>query len=114
MEQLKSDVLIVKLRKVIEDFPLLGEAEEKEMIQSITKMTCTYPQELQAAFEQIKNGEETVSKKDLVQMFRKLELEDKFIEVIIAELSLCSEDLEHLNFFGFFERFFIEEEEGEY
>jgi hypothetical protein len=32
MEQLKSDVLIVKLRKVIEDFPLLGEAEEKEMI----------------------------------------------------------------------------------
>lgn len=47
-------------------------------------------------------------------MFRKLELEDKFIEVIIAELSLCSEDLEHLNFFGFFERFFIEEEDGEY
>ena len=45
-------------------------------------------------------------------MFQKLELEDKYIELIIAELSLCSDDLEHLNFHGFFERFYIEEEEG--
>lgn len=46
-------------------------------------------------------------------MFKKLELEDEYIELIIAELSLCSDDLEHLNYIGFFERFFIGEEEYE-
>ena len=35
-------------------------------------------------------------------MFKKLELEEKYIDLIIAELSLCSDDLEHLNFHGFF------------
>ena len=42
-------------------------------------------------------------------MFKKLELADHYIEAIITELSLCSEDLEHLNFHGYFERFYIEE-----
>ena len=46
-------------------------------------------------------------------MFKKLSLEEEYIELIIAELSLCSEDLEHLNFHGFFERFYITEGEGE-
>lgn len=76
----------------------------------IAEMTSTYPYELETAFENIKNGEDTVPKKDLITMFQKLELEDKYIELIIAELSLCSDDLEHLNFHGFFERFYIEEE----
>jgi hypothetical protein len=48
-----------------------------------------------------------VGKKDFIEMFKKLELEDKYIEIIIQELSLCSTDLEHLNFHGFFERFYI-------
>ena len=74
-------------------------------------MTSTYPNELQVAFQNIKNGEETVSKKDLIEMFQKLKLEDKYIDLIIAELSLCSDDLEHLNFHGFFQRFYIEEDE---
>ena len=43
----------------------------------------------------------------MVEMFKKLALEDQYIELIVAELSLCSEDLEHLNFHGFFDRFFI-------
>lgn len=72
-------------------------------------MTSTYPYELETAFQNIKNGEETVTKKDLIEMFKKLELEDQYIELIIAELSLCSDDLEHLNFHGFFERFYVEE-----
>jgi hypothetical protein len=38
-------------------------------------------------------------------------LEDKYIDLIIAELSLCSDDLEHLNFHGYFERFYIEVED---
>ncbi len=42
------------------------------MIIKIAEMTSTYPTELQVAFENIKNGEETVSKKDLIEMFRKL------------------------------------------
>lgn len=63
---------------------------------------------------EIRNGEETVSKKELTQMFLKLELEEKYIEVIIAELSLASADLNHLNFHEFFMRFYLEEEEGEY
>jgi hypothetical protein len=42
-------------------------------------------------------------------MFEKLELEKKYIELIIAELTLCSDNIEHLNFHGFFERFYIEE-----
>lgn len=56
-------------------------------------MTCTYPQELEVAFENIKNGEQTVSKDKLIEMFEKLELERKYIELIIAQLSLCSDDL---------------------
>ena len=43
----------------------------------------------------------------MTEMFKKLELEDEYIELIIAELSLCSDDLQHLNFYGFFERFYI-------
>ncbi len=76
-------------------------------------MTCTYPQQLQAAFEEIKNGEETVAKKDLIQMFKKLQLEEKYIEVIIAEMSISSTDLNHLNFNSFFQRFY-DDEEAEY
>lgn len=51
-----------------------------------------------------------MAREDLKEMFHKLELEDKYIELIIAELSLCSDDLEHLNFYGFFERFYLDEE----
>ena len=77
-------------------------------------MASTYPEELQAAFMEIRNGEDTVSKAELVKMFLKLELEEKYIQVIIAELSLASADLEHLNFNEFFMRFYLDEEEGEY
>lgn len=78
----------------------------------IAEMTSTYPYELQTAFENIKNGDDTVGKQDLIAMFQKLQLQDRFIELIIAELSLCSDDLEHLNFHGFFERFYVEEDDG--
>lgn len=44
------------------------------MIVRIAEMTSTYPRELQVAFENIKNGEETVGRKNLIEMFRKLEL----------------------------------------
>ena len=74
-------------------------------------MTTAYPEELHIAFQNVRNGEETVSKTDLIQLFRKLELEDKYIDLIISELSLCSDDLEHLNYLGFFERFYIGEEQ---
>jgi hypothetical protein len=56
-------------------------------------MTTTYPSELENAFEKIKNGSETVPKEKLVEMFSKLELAENYIELIISELSLCSEDL---------------------
>lgn len=49
-----------------------------------------------------------MAKGDLEQMFQSLELESKYIEVVVQELSLCSTDLEHLNFMGFFERFYVE------
>ncbi len=42
------------------------------MIIRISEMTCTYPQELEAAFEDIKNGEDTVPKAKLEEMFQKL------------------------------------------
>lgn len=73
-------------------------------------MACDYPYELEAAFMEIRNGENTVSKKDLTEMFLKLELEEEYIEVIIAQLSLASTDLEHLNFLEFFMRFYLEKE----
>jgi hypothetical protein len=50
----------------------LEESEEKEMILRIAEMTSSYPYELESAFENIKNGEETVSRKDLIEMFQKL------------------------------------------
>ena len=79
------------------------------MLLRIAQMVTQYPGELEAAFEKVKNGPDTVSKTKLVELFRQLELADHFIEAIIVELSLCSEDLEHLNFHGFFERFYIEQ-----
>ena len=71
---LTNNTLIGKLRKVIEDFELMEEDEQKEMIIRIAEMTSAYPQQLETAFENIKNGEETVSKKGLIEMFKKLEL----------------------------------------
>lgn len=38
--------MVAKLRKVIEEFELIDEEEEKEMIVRISEMTCSYPQEL--------------------------------------------------------------------
>lgn len=35
-------------------------------------MVTEYPQELETAFEKIKNGEETVAKQDLIEMFQNL------------------------------------------
>ena len=45
-------------------------------------------------------------------MFHNLELESKYIELIIQELSLCSTDIDHLNFVGFFERFYVDNMAG--
>ncbi len=53
-----------------------------------------------------------MAKNDLIDMFKKLELDANYIEIIIQELSLCSSDLNHLNFHGFFERFYVENIEG--
>jgi AAA+ superfamily predicted ATPase len=92
----------------VKDFSLPDEQEEEERLMSIAQMTSQYPEELDNAFEKIKNGPETVSKRDLTNMFKKLELADYFIEIIISELSLCSEDLNHLSIRGFFERFYLE------
>lgn len=43
---LTNSVLIAKLRKVVDDFKLMEESEEKEMIMRIAEMTSTYPYEL--------------------------------------------------------------------
>ena len=42
------------------------------MIVRIVEMTSSYPAQLENAFESIKNGEETVAKKELTSMFQKL------------------------------------------
>lgn len=76
---------------------------------SIAEMTTQYPDQLENAFEKIKNGPDTVAKKDLIEMFKKLELADHFIEIIICELSLCSDDLEHLSIRGYFQRFYVQD-----
>ena len=44
------------------------------MIIKIAQMTSAYPEELQMAFENIKNGDQTVSRKDMTVMLKKLEL----------------------------------------
>lgn len=44
------------------------------MIIKIAEMTSAYPTQLQLAFENIKNGQETVGRADLIEMFKKLEL----------------------------------------
>lgn len=72
------------------------------MLLRIAQMVTEYPEELETAFQKIKNGEDTVQKNDLIEMFKKLELDANYIEIIIQELSLCSSDLNHLNFHGFF------------
>ena len=64
-DKLSSESLILKLRRVIDDFELIGEEEYKEIVMKVAEVTSSYPEELQNAFEAIKNGEETVSKKDM-------------------------------------------------
>ena len=78
---------------MIDDFVLPEEDEEEEMLLRIAEMTTTYPSELEIAFEKIKNGPETVARDKLIDMFKKLELADNYIELIISELTLCSDDL---------------------
>ena len=63
------------------------------MLLRIAEMATTYPNELEIAFEKIKNGPETVPKGKMMEMFRKLELDEHYISIIISELSLCSDDL---------------------
>ncbi len=40
---LDLNVIVDKLRKVIDDFELMPESQEKEMIVRIAEMTSTYP-----------------------------------------------------------------------
>lgn len=57
-----SELLLTKLRKVIDQFELIDEKEEEDMLLRIAEMVTEYPEELETAFEKIKNGEETVAK----------------------------------------------------
>ena len=54
------------------------------MLLRIAEMTSTYPNELEAAFEKDKNGEGTLNKAKLIEMFQKLELAENYIELIIS------------------------------
>ena len=49
------------------------------MLLRIAEITTTYPGELEAAFEKVKNGPNTISKTKLVEMFHQLELADHYI-----------------------------------
>ena len=69
---ISNDTLLSKLRKVIDQFILIEEKDEEEMLLRIAEMVTEYPQELESAFEKIKNGEETVGKADLREMFQNL------------------------------------------
>ena len=60
------------------------------MLLRIAEMTSSYPKQLEAAFEKVQNGEGTLDKEKLIEMFQKLELAENYIELIISELSLCS------------------------
>lgn len=106
-EKVSTETLLKKIKKVIKPFKLLPQKQQQQYLISIAEMTTQYPQQLENAFEKIKNTAETVSKQDLVQMFGRLELAEHFIQTIVGELAICSEDLDHLSIRGFFERFYI-------
>ena len=53
----------------------------------------------------------TISEKILRELFRELELEKKYVDLIVVELSLVSEDLSHLDYVEFLNRFFIDKED---
>jgi len=42
------------------------------MMMRIVHMASSYPEQLHTAFSNIKNGEDTVSKKNLIDMFKNL------------------------------------------
>jgi hypothetical protein len=101
-ERTSTETLLKKIRSVIKDFELMDEKEEEDRLMSIAEITTQNPDDLESAFDKIKNGQDTVAKTDMVNMFKKLEVADHFIETIISELSLCSEDLQHLSIRGYF------------
>ena len=72
----------------------------------IAEMVTTYASELQAAFEQKRNGPDTISKAELVELFSQLELQSAYVELIIGRLALVSDDLEHLSYYEFFREFY--------
>lgn len=72
-ESITTEVFLKKIKKVIKNFELTDQKQEEERLMSIAEMTTQYPDELENAFEKIKNeNDDTVCKKDLVDMFRKL------------------------------------------
>jgi hypothetical protein len=82
------------------------------MYLKVAQMVTVYTAELEAAFEEKKNpGSTTISEKILRELFKELELEKKYVDLIVAELSLVSVDLEHLDYIEFLNRFYMDKED---
>lgn len=82
------------------------------MYLKVAQMVTVYTSELEAAFEEKRNPNSmTISEKVLRELFKELELEKKYVDLIVAELSLVSEDLNHLDYVEFLNRFFIDKDE---
>lgn len=82
------------------------------MFLQIAELVTSYYQQILAAMSNRKNGEGTISEKDLTEFFTEIELEKEYIDFIITQIILESIDLEKLNYFAFFEIFYIPQEEG--
>ena len=110
--QIPTIQVISTLRSLIDDFELRDPKEDDEMYLKVAQMVTVYTNELEAAFEEKKNKDSmTISEKILRELFRELELEKKYVDLIVAELSLVSEDLSHLDYVEFLNRFFIDKED---
>ena len=110
--QIPTIQVISTLRSLIDDFELRDPKEDDEMYLKVAQMVTVYTNELEAAFEEKKNKDSmTISEKILRELFRELELEKKYVDLIVAELSLVSEDLGHLDYVEFLNRFFIDKED---
>lgn len=80
------------------------------MFLQIAELVTSYYQQILAAMSNRKNGEGTITEKDLTQFFTEIELEKEYIEFIITQIILESIDLDKLNYFAFFEIFYMPQE----
>jgi len=92
--QISSSTLIAALRQLIEDFSLIDEQEEEQMLYQIADFMTRHRAHLEKEFEALKHPQKFIKKTQLMKILqRKGELSPEEIDLTICYVSINSESL---------------------